>query len=60
MGKISAKVLKFRRRSRPGAIMSAKTFRGIARRAGGGAKGARIAGAAYWNTVRAKFRKRKK
>jgi len=54
MGKISAKVRKFRKRAAPSSIMSRKTFDTIARRAGGGAKGARIAGNAYWNAAKAR------
>jgi len=49
---VSKKVRSFRKRAKPGAIMSAKTFASIARRAGGGAKGQRIAGKAYWNAAR--------
>jgi hypothetical protein len=52
MAKVSSKVRAFRRRARSGAIMSSATFNKIARNAGGGAKGQRIAGRAYWNAAK--------
>jgi hypothetical protein len=52
MGKVSPKVRAFRKRAKAGAIMSAKTFRSIARSGGGGARGQRIAGAAYWRAAK--------
>ena len=54
MGKISAKVRKFRARAKSSAIMKPSTFAAIARRAGGGARGQRIAGRAYWNAAKAR------
>jgi hypothetical protein len=60
MGKVSPKVRKFRKRAKPGSIMSAKTFSTIARRAGGGAKGARIAGKAYWQAAKRRAAGKKK
>jgi len=52
MPKTSSKVRAFRKRAKPGAIMSAKTFASIARSGGGGARGQRIAGRAYWNAAK--------
>jgi len=52
MGKVSAKVRAFRSRAKAGAIMSSATFKRIARSGGGGARGQRIAGAAYWNAAK--------
>jgi hypothetical protein len=52
MHKTSARVRSFRSRAKPGAIMKASTFKKIARAAGGGAKGQRIAGAAYWRAAK--------
>ena len=60
MAKTSTQLRKWRARKSRGAIMKPSTFAAIARSAGGGAKGQRIAGAAYWNAAKAKFRKRKK
>jgi hypothetical protein len=52
MAKVSSKVRAFRKRASKSAIMSRKTFDAIARSAGGGAKGQRIAGQAYWNAAK--------
>jgi len=49
MGKVSAKVKRFRNRARPGAIMSRATFNKIARTSRGGKK---AAGAAYWRAAK--------
>jgi hypothetical protein len=57
--KTSASLRNWRSRQSRGAIMKPSTFAKIARAGGGGAKGQRIAGAAYWNAARAKFRKRR-
>lgn len=57
MAKVSAKVRKFRARAGRGAIMKPSTFAAIARSGGGGAKGERIAGAAYWRAAKAKARR---
>jgi hypothetical protein len=52
MAKVSARVRKFRARAKSGAIMSRATFNKIARSGGGGARGQRIAGAAYWSAAK--------
>jgi hypothetical protein len=52
MAKVSSKVRAFRRRAKSGAIMSSATFNRIARNAGGGARGQRVAGRAYWNAAK--------
>ena len=56
------KELKWRRKQPPGKIMKPSTFQKIKRAAA--ASGAddpeKVAGAAYWTTVKAKYRKRKK
>jgi len=58
---VTSKLLRSWRKSQPtGAIMKPSTFASIEKKAGGGAKGKRIAGAAYWKTAKAKFRKRAK
>jgi len=59
------KLLRWRERQRPGAIMRPATFerivRQIMRRYGFGRERAeKIAGAAYWQTVRAKYRERRR
>lgn len=59
MGKMS-KMLKWRRKQKRGAIMKPSTFEHIAESAGGGEKGQRIAGAAYWKTAKAKYGQSKK
>ena len=60
--KIGESVLKWRRKQKRGAIMKPSTFRRIESDAT--AKGAenpkKVAGAAYWKTVRSKFHKRMK
>lgn len=47
----------WRSKQHRGAIMKPSTFKSIARKAGGGEKGKRIAGAAYWKTAKAKYKK---
>jgi len=60
MAVIPKKVKAWRRRQPHGAIMAPETFRKIAteatRRYGSQERGKRVAGAAYWRTVLAKFR----
>ena len=58
----SEKLLKWRRRQKRGAIMSSKQFKEIERdaAASGASDPAAVAGKAYWNTARKKFRERKK
>lgn len=60
--KTSKSLRKWRRRQKRGAIMKPSTFKKIKRKAA--AAGARspeaVAGAAYWRTARAKFRKSKR
>ena len=51
----SESLLKWRRRQRRGAIMKPSTFEKIVSESGGGEKGKRIAGAAYWRTARRKY-----
>ena len=61
MAKTSAALRKWRARKGKGAIMKSSTFSKIKRSAA--ARGARnpdkVAGAAYWRTAKAKFRKRR-
>jgi hypothetical protein len=63
MAHIRKKVLSWRRRKDPGEIMSPKTFRkiklGAAKKYGSKERGEKVAGAAYWKTVKAKYRDRK-
>ena len=54
-------LLAWRRRQKRGAVMKPSTFRKIvrkARRKYGIKRAKKIAGAAYWRTARAKYRKR--
>ena len=54
-------MLAWRSRQKRGAIMKASTFKKIQRRGArryGAKRGKKIAGVAYWKTVRAKYRKR--
>jgi len=62
MSKLSRKVLDWRARQKEGAIMKPSTFERIKRSASarGATSGKKVAGAAYWQTVRAKYRKMKK
>ena len=56
-------LLEWRRKQRKGAIMNPKTFRTIYKRAKkkyGKKRAKKIAGAAYWRTVRAKYKRRRK
>ncbi len=61
-GKIPKKVLQWRRKQPEGAIMRPKTFERIKRQAAraGAENPEAVAGAAYWKTVKAKFRERGK
>jgi hypothetical protein len=52
-------LLEWRRKQPHGAIMKPSTFQRIARESDG-ARGERIAGAAYWRTAEAKFKKKKR
>jgi len=52
MGKVSAKVRGFRKRAKPGAIMSRATFNKIARSYPNRARGLKAAGRAYWNAAK--------
>lgn len=56
------KMLTWRRRQKRGAIMKPSTFESIKRRAAaaGASNPEAVAGAAYWRTARAKYRKAKK
>lgn len=62
MAAVSKALKAWRGRQKRGAIMKPETFEQIKRKAA--ASGARnpeaVAGAAYWETAKAKFRKRKK
>ena len=60
--KTSAGLRGWREKQRPSAIMRPSTFRSIERSAAaGGAKDPQaVAGAAYWQTAKAKYRDRKK
>lgn len=64
MAIITRKMLKWRRKARRGAIMTPATFEKIKRGAEAGGlpveRAEKIAGAAYWATAKAKFRKRRK
>lgn len=64
MAKISKRLKKWRKRQKPGAIMKPGTFESIkrtARRAGLSKERAeKIAGAAYWQAAKKKFKKRRK
>lgn len=62
MSKLSRKILDWRARQKVGAIMKPSTFEKIKRSAAarGATSGKKVAGAAYWKTVRAKHRARKK
>lgn len=61
---IPEKVLAWREKQRPGAIMPPETFQKIKRestkRYGSAKRGQKAAGAAYWGTVESKFKKAKK
>ena len=60
--RVPKKVLEWRERQTPGRIMRPETFQRIVREAE--KRGARdpeaVAGAAYWRTVRAKYRERRR
>lgn len=60
MAKVPKKVLRWRERQRKGRIMRPSTFKRIEREARrrGATDPTAVAGAAYWKTVRAKFRRR--
>jgi len=60
-GVIPREVLEWRRRQPPSAIMRPKTFKEIERKARqyGATDPTRVAGAAYWKTVMAKYRRRR-
>lgn len=62
MAKMAKKLLRWRRRLRRGAIMTPEKFQEIKRKAaaGGARSPVAVAGAAYWQTAKAKFRQRKK
>lgn len=59
MAKLAKKILKWREQQRPGAIMKPSTFERIKRSAAarGATSGKKVAGAAYWRTVEAKYKK---
>ena len=60
-GHVTSKLLRAWRSKQPrGAIMKPSTFKSIEEKSGGGEKGKRIAGAAYWATAKKKFKARKK
>lgn len=63
-GYIPEKLLEWRAKKREGTIMKPSTFQKIkteaTKRYGSEARGQAAAGAAYWTTAEAKFRKRKK
>jgi hypothetical protein len=54
--------LKWRRKKKPGEIMKPSTFKKIQKKAAaaGATDPKKVAGAAYWRTVNAKFKRRKK
>lgn len=58
---VSPDILEFRKKQKPGAIMKPSTFQRIVRSAAqrGAKNPKKVAGAAYWKTVRAKYRKAK-
>ena len=62
MARVSRGLLRWRRKQRRGAIMKPSTFGRI--KAGAARRGARnpgkVAGAAYWRTAKAKFRRRRR
>lgn len=62
MAKLAKDILEWRERQKTGAIMKPSTFEKIKRSATarGATSGKRVAGAAYWQTVKAKHRGRKK
>ncbi|MFW9871197.1 MAG: hypothetical protein ACFFEL_16340 [Candidatus Thorarchaeota archaeon] len=57
---VSEALLKWRRKQKRGTIMKPSLFDKIASKAGGGEKGQRIAGAAYWAAARKKYAESKK
>ena len=61
-GHISKKLLSWRRKKKRGSIMKKKTFKAIERKAAaaGYDDPKAVAGAAYWATAKAKFKKRGK
>lgn len=61
MAKISKSELAWRRKQKPQSIMTTAKFKEIQRsaEAKGATSGKDVAGAAYWNTVRAKYLKSK-
>lgn len=59
MAKTSKALREWRKDQPRGAIMKPETFKKIEKSAGGGEKGKRIAGKAYWQTALAKFKAKK-
>ena len=59
MGKIARKMLQWREKQARGAIMKPSTFKDIEQKAAasGATDPAAVAGAAYWNTAKAKYKK---
>ena len=59
MAKETKKLLAWRKRQKPGAIMKPSTFKTIERKAAarGYSNPEAVAGRAYWTTAKAKFRK---
>lgn len=65
MPKIAKKILKWRKKQREGSIMKPATFQKIKRGAKkrykiGEERATKVAGSAYWQTVKAKYKKVKK
>jgi hypothetical protein len=60
MGKVPAKVRKFRKRAKPSAIMSRSTFDSIARGYKDKKRGLKAAGAAYWAAAKRRAAGKKK
>lgn len=60
MGKIGKKVLKWREKQAPGAIMKPSTFSKIEKKAAasGATNPEAVAGSAYWKTAMAKYHKK--
>ena len=60
---LSEKLLKWRRKRKAGSIMKPETFEGIvaSKRAKGLSplRAKKVAGRAYWNTVKARYKRRK-
>ena len=53
-------MLKWVKKQPPGAIMRPETFREIVREAKGARSPVAVAGASYWKTVKAKYKKRRR